>query len=83
MSDQAYEVGIYVLPTEGNRPPRAALLTEEVVVETEEIIMAMASTTEVTWSRDTGTWEFDDGTPVHPELGEAITDHAKDLGVEW
>jgi hypothetical protein len=78
---------IYVLPTEAGYPPRALLRTAEYeseedvpdssVEEGEEIEGALAL-----WSRDLGVWTVG-GVPVPEDLGEAITEHAKDLGVEW
>lgn len=84
---------IYVLPTEGDRPPRALLLTPKEDVEIPDIVKAAVEQfgivvqameeIEVAWSRDMGSWVFPTGMPVPEELGEAITEHAKELGVKW
>lgn len=66
---------IYVLPTEGGSPPRA--LIGEPMPE-EGAVYATIST----WSADMGAWTIDD-IPVPEDLNEAITEHAKSLGVEW
>ena len=63
---------IYVLPTEEHLPPRAVLLEDE----------QADGGPLVTWSHDSGTWMLGE-LPVPPELGEAITAHARALGVEW
>jgi len=73
------DVSIYVLPTEEDRPPRAVLHTGPVDDEAEGVVTRVV----VTWSRDMGTWLSPDGLPVPSELAEAITTHAKNLGVEW
>jgi hypothetical protein len=70
-------VYIYVLPTVPNNPPRAALMPREPVPG------EPAEGTIVTWSSDLGAWMQDNGLPVPNSLGEAITAHAKNLGVEW
>lgn len=90
------EVGIYVLPTEENMPPRAALyinetlgpedVPDELKEEAEDlgaVAFVALSKKMVSWSNDTGMWLWEDGLPVPADLGEAITEHAKNLGVEW
>jgi hypothetical protein len=69
----APDLVIYVLPTEEGLPPRAVIGEQA----SGGIRGPLA-----TWSRDSGAWEVG-GVPVPDELGEAITDHAKSLGVEW
>jgi len=85
-------IGIYVLPSEENMPPRAMLfrqiegeLPEELKAQLDEEagMIQVVESTMVTWSNDSGTWLQMDGTPVSPDVGEAITQHAKDLGVDW
>lgn len=69
-------MNIYVLPTEEGKPPRAVLFEGEIGEIGDEIKGAMA-----TWSNDNGAWMLGD-IPAPPELGEAITNHARNLGVE-
>lgn len=71
-------VGIYVLPSEPGLPPRA-MLGEP--VETEEGVAMIGKL--ATWSSDTGVWLLEGGEILPLELSEAITAHAKDLGVDW
>lgn len=66
-------VSIYVLPTEAGLPPRAI-----VGAASNDTIEGVV----VTWSADLGAWTLE-GLPIPNELGEAITDHAKSLGVDW
>lgn len=76
-------ISIYVMPTEEGKPPRAILYS--MPVETIEDARAL-STVEgalATWSRDMGVWQMPDGTIVPEDIGNAITEHAKNLGVEW
>ncbi len=72
-------VSIYVLPTEEGKPPRALIGQ---VVEADGLGEVMVGSNVATWSRDSGTWMMG-AEPVPTELGDAITDHAKSLGVEW
>ena len=77
---------IFVLPTIEGLPPRAML--GEVIAtaedtEGEEEVQALAMMGVLaTWSHDMGTWTVE-GMPVPQELADRITEHAKDLGVEW
>lgn len=72
------QTAIFVLPSSPNSPPRAILAeVEEGHEEDEEFDGVMAI-----WSRDFGCWCVG-GVPLQPELSEAITAHAKSLGVEW
>lgn len=64
------EIGIYVLPTEDDLPPRAAFITSDRQVVGGAIYIEDA-------------WRFQDGTEVPEELADAITEHAESLGVEW
>lgn len=68
-------VSIYVLPTEVGMPPRALLFEGEMPTGDEARGMV------TTWSADLGTWVMD-SMPVPEPLAEAITQHAKNLGVE-
>jgi hypothetical protein len=68
---------IYVLPSEPGVPPRAMVGQITPAEEGFTVIGELA-----TWSRDMGMWLIEER-PVPPELGEAITAHAKSLGVEW
>lgn len=91
--EETPEVGIFVLPTQDNMPPRATLMQDvpaetvpedvrELVEETGIEMKAVAREL-VTWSRDAGTWLDQSGVPVPQEVADAITEHAKNLGVEW
>lgn len=71
---------IYVMPTEEGKPPRALLAQD--IVEVDGGMMAVGVAVQAVWSSDSGAW-FVDGEPIDPEIGEAITNHAKELGVEW
>lgn len=71
---------IYVLPTVEGQPPQAILATAMAI--TPEGIAVLGGS-EVHWSSDTGAWVAEGGIPVPNEVGEAITAHAKELGVEW
>jgi len=68
---------IYVLPTEEGLPPRAMVGQMIELEDREAVATALA-----TWVADNGRWEIE-GTPVPNDMGEAITEHAKTLGVEW
>lgn len=79
MAEGSGEVAIYVMPTEEGLPPRALIYSanpgeDEGAVAVTGVIAA--------WSRDAGAWMVD-GLPLPSELGGAITEHAKSLGVEW
>ena len=67
-------VGIYVLPTEEDKPPRAAFVVE----------VAPGIQTAVGGAQYTdGAWRYEDGREVEDELADEITAHAESLGVEW
>ena len=68
------QVGIYVLPTEEDKPPRAAFLID--IAPGVQAAIGGAQYTD-------GAWRYPDGTEVEDDLGEAITEHAEALGVEW
>lgn len=72
---------IYVLPTEENLPPRAVLFEGPMMMMASDEGTAIAGTLAM-WSADIGTWVVND-IPLPQELADAITAHAKDLGVEW
>jgi len=65
-------MSIYVLRTEEGKPPRA------LVGEWPE---PRPSDALAVFSHDTGCWMIN-GIPVPDELGDAITAHARSLGVE-
>lgn len=72
---------IYVLPSEQGSPPRAILgeyEEEDDVPGLGEPVQGMLAT----WSQDLGVWMIGPN-PLPNELSDAITDHAKNLGVEW
>lgn len=71
-------ITIYVLPSEPNMPPRAAII-EAAPLDDDAMVV---SETVATWSADMGAWIVD-GVPLPQELCEAITEHAKSLGVSW
>jgi hypothetical protein len=62
---------IYVLPTEEGKPPRALV---------GEAVQGALMGVQVEWSGEDGRWKFD-GEPLEDELSEAITEHARSLGV--
>ena len=68
------QVGIYVLPTQEDLPPRAAFLVDIAPG-------VQAAIGGVEWSDDA--WRFPDGSEVEADLAQAITEHAEALGVEW
>lgn len=72
-------VSIYVLPTEEGKPCRALLFDgDKFDLETDtEIEGSIAQ-----WSSDMGVWTVD-GSILPTPLSDAITGHAKSLGVEW
>jgi hypothetical protein len=72
-------VHIYVLPTEEGLPPRALVWPESMQTDPGKIPLDASV---LVWTADVGGWTMQ-GTPVPSELGDAITQHAKDLGVEW
>lgn len=68
------QIGIYVLPTEEDKPPRAAFIVD----------VAPGLSTAVGGAEYTdGAWRYPDGREVEEELAQAITEHAESLGVEW
>jgi hypothetical protein len=67
-------VGIYVLPTEEELPPRAVFL-----IEVSPGIHAPVGGAAYT----DGAWRYENGDEVEEDLGQAITEHAEGLGVEW
>lgn len=78
MSDDEVAISIYVLPSEQNQPPRAMLIKGEVPqVEPGDEIQGVL----VTWQSDSGVWTYEGGMPLDAELGAAVTEHAKSLGV--
>lgn len=66
-------MAIYVLPTEPGLPPRAVI--GQPVEGTIQGAVAV-------WSGDVGSWTLH-GELLPSELSDAITEHAKSLGVEW
>lgn len=68
------DVGIYVLPTEEGKPPRAAFVLE--VAPGMQAAVGGAAYTD-------GAWRYQDGREVEEELAAQITEHAESLGVEW
>lgn len=68
------QVGIYVLPTQEDTPPRAAFL-----IDIAPGVQAAIGGVEYT----DDAWRFPDGTAVEDDLAAAITEHAEALGVEW
>lgn len=73
MSDEPQALEIYVLPTEQGMPPRAVVG----VSDGRAIMGSMA-----VWTADVGMWTLN-GDPLPEELSDAITEHAKSLGVDW
>jgi hypothetical protein len=72
------EINIYVLPTITHMPPRAVVYVAPHGVDpTKDAVVGNLAM----WSADLGTWAVD-GMPVPPDLAEAITGHARDLGVD-
>jgi hypothetical protein len=71
-------VSIYVLPSEPGVPPRALLIEGQIDPDAAGPVRGA----QAMWSRDLGCWTTG-GLPMSPELSEAITEHAKSLGVEW
>jgi hypothetical protein len=67
-------VGIYVMPTEEDQPPRAAFLLET----SPGVTVAVGGVTFIE-----GAWRYPNGDEVEEELAQAITEHAEELGVEW
>lgn len=72
--EEASVVSIFVLPSVPYTPPRACVGRH---IPGVGLVGPVAI-----WSHDIGTWVME-GVPVEPDLAEAITEHAKDLGVEW
>lgn len=75
-------MNIYILPTQGNAPCRALLFEGELEEGVEVFGGVAVSGVIVQWSSDLGTWTLG-GTILPAPLSEAITAHAKNLGVEW
>jgi hypothetical protein len=77
-------VSIYVLPTIPGAPPRAILVlsVDETPDGAPEGSVNLTGPL-VTWLPDAGAWTIDGITPVEQGLGDAITEHAKALGVKW
>lgn len=73
---------IFVEPTRKNRPPTALLMTPTAVELVEGVNMVTMDAVRVSYSNDNGAWLWEDGSIVDPKLGQAITEHAKNLGVE-
>lgn len=71
---QEQAVGIYVLPTEEDVPPRAVF-----VVDVAPGFKAAVGGVQYT----DNAWRYPDGSEVAEELARAITEHAESLGVEW
>ena len=67
-------VGIYVLPTEEELPPRAVFL-QELSPGVQVSIGGAAYVDDA--------WRYPDGNEVEDDLAQAITEHAESLGVEW
>jgi len=76
-------ISIYVLPSVKNSPPRAILMDADTapdpVIEPGETVQMRGML--VTWQADTGQWVDQSGLGIPPQLSEAITEHAKSLGV--
>jgi hypothetical protein len=77
MEDSGTAATIYVLPTEPGFPPRAIVGTMLMIDGEMEGLHGKVAI----FSRDSGCWMFG-GTPVDDELNEAITNHARSLGVD-
>ncbi len=74
--------GIYVLPSRPGIPPQAILhdYDPENPPQLGDVLEGML----VRWDHNKGMWcVAGSGQMLNPELGECITEHAKDLGVEW
>lgn len=70
-------LSMYVLPSEPGKPPRAVVG----VAAGEDVVGLLA-----TWSPDQGAWTVPSPAgpiPLPSDLDEALTEHAKSLGVEW
>lgn len=78
MNDQEAGLGVFVMPTEAGKPPRALLIPADEAHPLEQ--GATISGVLSTWSVDMGCWTVG-GAPVPSELGDAITAHARNLGV--
>lgn len=71
------------MPTVEGQPPRA--IVAEMIAVAEDGLVAVNGQ-EVKWSRDVGTWVANNGVvdvPVPQEAADAITERAKELGVDW
>lgn len=62
-------IGIYVMPTEQDLPPRAAFIVNGTPVGGAAYI--------------DDAWRYPDGSEVEEDIARAITEHAEELGVEW
>jgi len=71
-------VDFFVMPTEEGLPPRA--LVGEIFALPGAI--AIENATMAVWTADVGAWCVE-GVPVPEELGEHITERARELGVPW
>ena len=70
---------IYVLPTEEGFPPRAVVAEQMAMTP---IGLVAEGGAMLTWSADVGTWVAEGGIPVPEELGAAVTERCRELGVE-
>ena len=70
---------LYVFPSETGVPPRA-VIAEEIAMTPVGLVAENGAI--VTWSADIGTWVAEGGIPVPEEVGEALTERCRELGVE-
>lgn len=68
------------MPTEEGLPPRALLFLAAPLAD--GIVVADPVPKAVAYSEENSCWEFE-GEPVNDELDEAISTHARNLGVEF
>lgn len=82
MEDEERTISIYIMPTEPMKPPRAIVGEFE---HDEDGYPSFAMGIEVIWSSDRGEWLCGNCGRAHfpQELQEALTERAKELGVEW
>jgi hypothetical protein len=71
-------LSIYVLPTEEDAPTRA-LIGFKMVAPDGNVMLAGE---QVAWSNDSGLWVNEEGIPVPTDVGAAISQQARSLGVE-
>lgn len=72
---------IFVEPTTPGRPVTALIMQPGGVQELgDEGYAVLIEAVRVSYSNDSGLWLFEDGTPVDIEIGNVITEHAKNLG---